>query len=172
MSYNPSDNKVNQNSKLNDKSYNKKFNSKNLSLIRHSIKKKFNSRRAKKSISARTTKNRIISLLDIEKYKKNFFNLMPAERRCNSMATKNNHIAINELDGLLFNSKEKVKRSKSNDSSVILFDNNHTYINRNLMISENESSYNSDNEMQLLNIFSVLFTLDVSNELKFNEIKE
>ena len=102
MSYNPSDNKVNQNSKLNDKSYNKKFNAKNLSSIRHSIKKKFNSRRAKKSISARTTKNRIISLIDIEKYKKNFFNILPQERRCNSMATKNNQIHIDEpLKGLL-----------------------------------------------------------------------
>ena len=149
MSYNPGGNLLNSIIKTKGNNSQKKYISKNLGSIRHSIKKKFKARRPKKSISARTTKNRIISLLDIEKYKKNFFNLMPAERRCNSMATKNNHIAINELDGLLFNSKEKVKRSKSNDSSVILFDNNHTYINRNLMISENESSYNSDNENKL-----------------------
>ena len=149
MSYNPEGNLLNSIIKTKENNSQKKYISKNLGSIRHSIKKKFKARRPKKSISARTTKNRIISLLDIEKYKKNFFNLMPAERRCNSMATKNNHIAINELDGLLFNSKEKIKRSKSNDSSVILFDNNHTYMNRNLMISENESSYNSDNENKL-----------------------
>ena len=41
---------VNQSQKLNDKSYNKKFNAKNLSSIRHSIKKKFKGRRPKKSI--------------------------------------------------------------------------------------------------------------------------
>ena len=149
MSYNPGGNLLNSIIKTKGNNSQKNYISKNLGSIRHSIRKKFKARRPKKSISARTTKNRIISLLDIEKYKKYFFNLMPAERRCNSMATKNNHIAINELDGLLFNSKEKVKRSKSNDSSVILFDNNHTYMNRNLMISENESSYNSDNENKL-----------------------
>ena len=148
MSYNPSDNKVNPNLKFNGKSYNKKFNSKNLSFIRHSIKKKFKNRRPKKSISARATKNRIISLIDIEKYKKSFFNLMPEERRCNSMATKNNQIHINPLEGLLINSRGKVKRSKSNDSSLILFDNNQNTGNISI-ISENNSSFNSDNENKL-----------------------
>ena len=145
MSYNPSDNKINQSQKLNDKSYNKKFNAKNLSSIRHSIKKKFKGRRPKKSISARTTKNRIISLIDIEKYKKNFFNLIPEERRCNSMVTKNNQIHINPLEGLLINSNKKGKRSKSNDSSLILFENTQNNVN-NGIISENDSSFNSDNE--------------------------
>ena len=163
MSYNPSDNKVNQNSKLNDKSYNKKFNSKNLSSIRHSIKKKFKGRRAKKCISARTTKNRIISLIDIEKYKKNFFNILPQERRCNSMATKNNQIHIDEpLKGLLIRTKEKEKRSKSNDSSLILFDTNQNNVNFGI-ISENDSSFNnSDNENKLIfsRIDSCLSRLD------------
>ena len=149
MSYNPSNNLLKSNLKLSgEKSY-KKFESKNLSNIRHSIKKKFNARRPKKSISARTTKNRIISLLDIGKFKKNFFNLMPAERRFNSMATKKNHNSINQLEGLLFNSRERARRSKSNDSSIISFD-NHANINHDITISENESSNNnSDNENKL-----------------------
>ena len=149
MSYNPNNDMINSNFKSNNDKNDKKKISKNLSSIRHSIKKKFNSRRPKKSISARTTKNRIISLIDIEKYKKNFFNLIPAERRCNSMATKKRRFGFNPLDKLLFNSKEKGKRSKSHDSSLILFDNSHT--NRKFeMISENDSSlYNSDNENKL-----------------------
>ena len=146
MSYNPRDNLINSKFVINDHSQ-KKI-SKNLSNIRHSIKKKFKARRPKKSISARTTKNRIISLLDIERYKKNFFNIIPSERRCNSMATKKNHNPIDNLEGLLFNPHEKIKRSKSNDSSIILFDNNHTNNNLEIM-SENESSYNSENENKM-----------------------
>ena len=38
------------------------------------------------------------------------------ERRFNSMATKKNHNSINQLKGLLFNSRERARRSKSNDS--------------------------------------------------------
>ena len=151
-SYNQGDNIINSNFKLNEghSTSRKKYISKNLSNMRHSIKKKFNARRPKKSISARTTKNRVISLLDIGKYKKNFFNLMPAERRCNSMATKKNHNPVNQLDGLLFNSKEKIRRSKSNDSSIILFDNLQTNCKLDMTISEIESSYNiSDNENKI-----------------------
>ena len=59
MSYNPGDNLLNSNLKLNSEKSDKKKVSKNLSNLRHSIKKKFKARRPKKSISARTTKNRI-----------------------------------------------------------------------------------------------------------------
>jgi len=149
MSYNPTNNLIKSNLKLSIEHSGKKLISKNLSNIRHSIKKKFKARRPKKSISARTTKNRIISLLDIGKFKKNFFNLMPAERRFNSMATKKYHNSINQLEGPLFNSREKARRSKSNDSSIILFD-NQANINHDKILSENESSYNnSDNENKL-----------------------
>ena len=153
MSYNQGENLLNSNLKLNagKSSSIKKYTSKNLSNMRHSIKRKFKARRPKKSISARTTKNRVISLLDIGQYKKNFFNLMPAERRCNSMATKKNHNPINQLDGLLFNSKEKIKRSKSNDSSIILFDNLQGNCNLDMAISENESSYNNSDDENKLN---------------------
>ena len=147
MSYNPGNKMINSNFNNDDEKSDKKNISKNLSSIRHSIKKKFKSRRPKKSISARTTKNRIISLIDIEKYKKKFFNLMPAERRCNSMANKEKLILTNPLDKLLFSSKEKGKRSKSNDSSIILFDNTNTN-GKFEMVSENDS-YNSDNENKL-----------------------
>ena len=149
MSYNPGDNLLNSNLKLNSEKSDKKKVSKNLSNLRHSIKKKFKARRPKKSISARTTKNRIISLLNIGKYKKKIFNLMPTERRCNSMATKKNYNSINQLEGLLTSLREKGRRSKSNDSSIILFDNGHTNANHNMMISENESSYDSDNENKI-----------------------
>ena len=65
MSYNQGDNIINSNLKLNEchSTSRKKYISKNLSNMRHSIKKKFNARRPKKSISARTTKNRVISLI-------------------------------------------------------------------------------------------------------------
>ena len=165
MSYNQGDNIINSNLKLNEchSTSRKKYISKNLSNMRHSIKKKFNARRPKKSISERTKKNRVISLIfsnkneiknltviNIGKYKKNFFNLLPAKRRCNSMATKKNHNSINKLDGLLFNSKEKIKRSKSNHSSIILFDNLQSNCNLDMTISEIESSYNiSDNENKI-----------------------
>ena len=66
------------------------------------------------------------------------------------MATKNNQIHIAEpLKGLLIRTREKGKRSKSNDSSLILFDTNQNNGNFDI-ISENDSSFNnSDNENKL-----------------------
>ena len=59
------------------------------------------------------------------------------------------HNSINQLEVLLFNSRERARRSKSNDSSIISFD-NHANINHDITISENESSNNnSDNENKL-----------------------
>ena len=161
MSYNPTNlniNKMTEESPIHKKPKDN-YISKNLSHIRNKMYKKFKFRRTKKSISARTTKNRIMSLIEtrIHKRNNNLFNLELNDRRSNSLApkSKKNH-GVNDLEGLLLNTSKEhhEKRSKSNDSSMILFDiNSNINANVNTMISENELSKNnskdSDNENKL-----------------------
>ena len=153
MSYNPGNDKINlkfkKGSEYSESPCNKKI-SKNLSHMRHSIRKKFKNRRPKKSISARTTKNRIISLFDLQRYKRSFLNVIPSERRCNSFAFKRKKNNYNQLSGLLINTNNKEKRSKSNDSSIIILEKTHINNTNNDIISENELSGNSDNDNKLI----------------------
>ena len=60
---------------------------------------------------------------------------------------KNNY---NQLSGLLINTNNKEKRSKSNDSSIIILEKTHINNTNNDIISENELSGNSDNDNKLI----------------------
>ena len=110
--------------------------------------KKFKCRRTKKSISARTTKYRLISLIETRKFKRVMFNVPISERRSNSLAPKSKNNHVNILEELLNISKEEEKRCKSNDSSFILFDADNEQ-NVNTIISDIEQSNASDNENKL-----------------------
>ena len=147
MSYNNTNDRLNSNLKLASRSK-KKHLSKKLTHFRNKMYKKFKCRRTKKSISARTTKYRLISLIETRKFKRVMFNVPISERRSNSLAPKSKNNHVNILEELLNISKEEEKRCKSNDSSFILFDADNEQ-NVNTIISDIEQSNASDNENKL-----------------------